>query len=275
MGRGFSKQEVRRVGTISLMTDFGIRDGNVGVMKGVIWGIAPETKIADLSHLVAPQNIRQAALILARTAPYFPEGSVHVVVVDPGVGTQRRPIAGQIGGQLFVGPDNGVVSVFLAQAEAKGWKAAFVHLDQPQYWLKEISNVFHGRDIFSPVGAHLAAGVPLEKVGSPIDDVIRIELPKPERRAGGFRGQILHIDHFGNLATNLTRTDLEGVRKIRLSLRGTDIPGLYRTFGELEPGQLMALFGSTGSLIVSEVNGSAAARLGAQEDDVFDLDVLD
>jgi S-adenosyl-L-methionine hydrolase (adenosine-forming) len=263
------------VGTISLMTDFGIRDGNVGVMKGVIWGIDPEAKIADLSHLVAPQNIRQAALILARTAPYFPAESVHVVVVDPGVGTQRRAIAGRIGSQKFVGPDNGVVSVFLAQSEARGWPAAFVHLDQPQYWLEEISDVFHGRDIFSPVGAHLAAGVPLEKVGTPIDDLIRIELPKPERGEKSFRGQILHIDHFGNLATNLTRKDLEGVHKVKLSLRGTDIPGLYRTFGELEPGELMALFGSTGSLIVSEVNGSAAARLGAQEDDIFDLEILD
>ncbi len=261
--------------TISLMTDFGLRDGNVGVMKGVIWRIAPEARIADLSHLVDPQNIRQAALILGRTAPYFPDDSIHVVVVDPGVGTQRRAIAGRLGTQCFVGPDNGVISVLMGLAERRGWEVAFVHLDQSKFWLEDVSDVFHGRDIFSPVAAHLAAGVPLEQVGSPIQDVIRIELPRPVRTEGGYRGQVLHIDHFGNLATNLTREDLKGVRKLRLTLRGNEVPGLYRTFGELVPGQLMALFGSTGSLIVSEVNGSAAARLGAQVDDDVEVRILD
>lgn len=268
-------EEGGRVTTISLMTDFGLRDGNVGVMKGVIWRIAPEARIADLSHLVDPQNIRQAALILGRTAPYFPDDSIHVVVVDPGVGTQRRAIAGRLGTQRFVGPDNGVISVLLGLAERRCLEVAFVHLDQSKYWLEEVSDVFHGRDIFSPVAAHLAAGVSLEQVGSPIQDVIRIELPRPVRMEGGYRGQVLAIDHFGNLSTNLTRKDLEGVRKLRLTLRGTEVTGLYRTFGELDPGQLMALFGSTGSLIVSEVNGSAAARLGAQVDDEVEVRILD
>lgn len=256
---------------VSLMTDFGIRDGNVGVMKGVIWGIAPGASISDLSHLIQPQNVREASLILGRVAPYFPDGSVHVVVVDPGVGTQRRAIAGRLGSQLFVGPDNGVISVLLDYAEAHSWPTAFVDLDKPEYWLKEISNVFHGRDIFSPVGAHLAAGVPLDAVGTPIDDMIRIEIPRPQKTSGGYHGQILHIDHFGNIATNLTREDLTGVQKLRIRLRGEEIPGLYQTFGELPPGEIMALFGSTGSLIVSVVNGSAAARLGAEVDDEFDL----
>src|SRR5512138_1996987 len=121
---------------ISLMTDFGIKDGNVGVMKGVIWGIAPEAQIADLSHLITPQNIREAALILLRSAPYFPENSIHVVVVDPGVGTSRRPMAAKIGTQYYVGPDNGTITLLLERAEKEGWETEFVHLTKPEYWLQ-------------------------------------------------------------------------------------------------------------------------------------------
>ena len=140
---------------ISLMTDFGIKDGTVGVMKGVIWGICPSAQIVDLSHMIQPQNIREAGYILARTVPYFPEGSIHVVVVDPGVGTQRRPMAAQIGDWYYVGPDNGTITVWLERAEQEGWRTKFVELNRRQYWLDKISYVFHGRDIFSPCAAHL------------------------------------------------------------------------------------------------------------------------
>lgn len=256
---------------ITLMTDFGIRDGNVGVMKGVIWGIAPDAHIADLSHVVDPQNIRQAALILGRSTPYFPPGTVHIVVVDPGVGTARRPIAARIGGQFYVLPDNGVISDVLARAERAGWQVEIVHLDQPEYWLDPVSHVFHGRDIFSPVGAHLSAGVALEQVGSPIDDPTRIEIPQPTKTEQGFHAQVIHIDHFGNIATNLNREDLEGVTKLQLRVRGRMVEGLYETFGQLAPGSLMVLYGSTGRLIVSEVNGSAAGALGAEVDDPIEV----
>lgn len=260
---------------ITLMTDFGIRDGNVGVMKGVIWSIAPEAQIADLSHLVGPQNVREAALILGRSAPYFPDGSIHIVVVDPGVGTARRPIAARVGTQRFVGPDNGVLTDLLNRAGAAEWPIEIVHLDKPEYWLPEVSNVFHGRDIFSPVGAHLAAGVDLKDVGSPINDPVRIEIPRPVKTDRGFKGQVLHIDHFGNIATNLNREDLEGVSRLQIRLRGRAIDGLYETFGQLPPGSLMALYGSTGRLIVSEVNGSAARALGAEVDDAIEVLIKD
>ena len=166
---------------ITLTTDFGTRDGNVGVMKGVIYGIQPQARIIDLSHEIEPQNIHQAAWVLQRQVFYFPDNTVHVVVVDPGVGTARRPIAARVGTQFLVGPDNGVFTPLYERAEAEGWPLEIVHTNKPDYWLADISNVFHGRDIFSPVGAHLASGAALGDVGQTINDVIRMRWPKPQR----------------------------------------------------------------------------------------------
>jgi S-adenosyl-L-methionine hydrolase (adenosine-forming) len=248
---------------ITLITDFGLKDGNVGVMKGVIWGITPLAQIADLSHNISPQNIPEAALILLRSAPFFPAGTVHLVVVDPGVGTERRPIAARLGEQFFVGPDNGVLTMLLELAEKGNWGIEIVHTDKPAYWLPEISHVFHGRDIFAPVAAHLARGVPLGEVGTPIDDPVRLNLPQPERRADGWRGQVIHIDHFGNISTNIRRQHLGKPTNVKVSLCGVVIEGLVETFGERGPGQLITLYGSTGNLIISVVNGNAALKLGA------------
>jgi S-adenosyl-L-methionine hydrolase (adenosine-forming) len=260
---------------ISLMTDFGIKDGNVGVMKGVIWGIAPEAQISDLSHMIAPQNVREAALILGRFAPYFPENSIHVVVVDPGVGTARRPMAAKIGTQYYVGPDNGTITLLLERAEKEGWATEFVHLTKPEYWLANVSYVFHGRDIFAPSAAHLAIGIPLTELGTPFDDPVRLEIPRPESTANGWRGEILHIDHFGNVASNIKIETLgaaiKELDKITVRLGGVEIKGLVNTFGERAVGELIALLGSTGNLIVSVVNGSAAERLNAKVGDIFEV----
>jgi S-adenosylmethionine hydrolase len=256
------------------MTDFGLRDGNVGVMRGVIWGIAPGVSIADLSHLVGPQNILEGALILDRSAPYFPKGTVHVAVVDPGVGTDRRPIAARFGKQRFVGPDNGLCTLLLERAERQKEPVEMVHLNRPAYWLPVISHVFHGRDIFSPVAAHLANGIPLHELGGAIQDPVRLTIPRPERQDSGWKAQLLYIDWFGNLVTNLRREDLEGVNDMALRIRGQEIRGLVRTFGERPSGDLINLYGSTGSLIVSVVNGSAAEVLGAQVGDPVEVKVL-
>lgn len=260
---------------VSLMTDFGIKDGNVGVMKGVIWNICPEAKIADLSHMIAPQNIREAALILGRSASYFPDGTVHLVVVDPGVGTVRRPIAAKIGSQYYVGPDNGTITVWLGFAEKSGLKCEFVHLDKPEFWLSQISHVFHGRDIFSPVAAHLAAGVPFEELGSQIGNPVRLELPRATKTSKGWRGEIIHIDHFGSLASNILLEDLGELLKkkenLRVQLAGLEIQGLVNTFGDRKPGELIALMGSTGNLIVSVVNGSAVAQIKAKVGDQIEV----
>ena len=253
--------------TITLLTDFGLEDGNVGVMKGVIWGITPDVHIADLSHYISPQNVPEAALVLRRAAPFFPDGTVHVVVVDPGVGTERRPIAAQLGTHYFVGPDNGVVTMLLEHIEAEGLPISFIQLNKPQYWLPEVSSVFHGRDIFAPAAAHLAAGVNLTELGDPIDDPIRLSLPKPVSTENGYRGQVIHLDHFGNISTNIHHEHLTGKTVQNVHLCGVDTGAMVVTFGERPNGELIALFGSTGNLIVSVVSGNAARRLDAQVGD--------
>lgn len=260
---------------ISLMTDFGIKDGNVGVMKGVIWRICPTAQLSDLSHMVQPQNIREASYILARSVPYFPRGSIHIVVVDPGVGTQRRPMAARIGDWFYVGPDNGTITVLLERAEQGNWQTEFVELRERKYWLPEISHVFHGRDIFSPVAAHLANGVPLQELGASFDEPVRLELPKPEPTRNGWRGEVIHIDHFGNIGTNVRVEHLgeamERKETITVRIREVDIKGMVDTFGERHVGELVALIGSTGNLGIAVVNGSAVQKLDAGVGDMVEV----
>lgn len=249
---------------ITLLTDFGLKDGYPGVMKGVIWNIAPDANIADLTHLIPPQNVLVGSLNLGRNFHFFPPGTVHISVVDPGVGTARRPMAARLGEHYFVLPDNGLITYPLLYARRQGWETEFVHLDKPQYWLENVSNVFHGRDIFSPVGAHLARGVPLRDLGSPIDDPIVLEPPTPRRVESGWRGEIIDIDHFGNLSTNLSEdlVSIESVREVRLC--GKTITGMVRTFGERKSGDLVAFIDSDGRLAIAVVNGNAAEELNAQ-----------
>jgi S-adenosylmethionine hydrolase len=265
------------VPVISLLTDFGIKDGNVGVMKGVIWSIAPEARISDLSHTIQPQNVREAALVLSRSVPYFPENSIHMVVVDPGVGTARRPMAARIGPHYYVGPDNGIITMLLEEAELKGWKTRFIHLDNPEYWLPNVSYVFHGRDIFAPVAGHLAIGVPLKSLGTEFDDPVRLDLPRPQQTDTGWKGEVIHIDHFGNVASNIRVENLgdalKTMDKINVRVAGVEIHGLVNTFGERAVGELIALLGSTGNLIVSVVNGSALERLNVKIGDTFEANI--
>jgi S-adenosyl-L-methionine hydrolase (adenosine-forming) len=260
---------------ITLMTDFGIKDGNVGVMKGVIWGICPTAQISDLSHLIQAQNIREAAYVLGRAVPYFPKVSIHVVVVDPGVGTQRRPMAAQIGDWFYVGPDNGTITGLLERAEQEGWQTTFVGLNKRKYWLPIISFVFHGRDIFSPVAAHLANGVSIHELGTSFDDPVRLQLPKPKQTDRGWRGEVTHIDHFGNISTNIRAEHLgEAMKqkeKILVRLSEREIQGMVNTFGERPVGELIAFIGSTGNLGIAVVNGNAAQLLGAKVGDVVEV----
>lgn len=256
---------------VSLMTDFGLKDGNVGVMKGVIMGIAPDVTIVDLSHHITPQNVPEAALILKRSIPYFPPGTIHVVVVDPGVGTARRPLAASLGDQRIVGPDNGLITMALKQAQEMGLPVKMVHTDNPEYWLPEVSHVFHGRDIFAPVAAHLANDVPLQALGQPIHDPVLLNLPQPERTEKGWRGEVIHIDHFGNLSSNIRIEHLGKPARFTTQLRKTTITGMVQTFGERPTGDLVVLYGSTGNLIISVVNGNAAQRLGAKVGDPVEV----
>ncbi|HEX9012821.1 MAG TPA: SAM-dependent chlorinase/fluorinase [Anaerolineaceae bacterium] len=248
---------------ITLTTDFGLRDGYDGVLKGVIWSILPGASIADISHTIAPQNILEGAVVLSRAAFYFPPGTVHLAVIDPGVGTARRAIVLRAGEHTFVGPDNGLFTLILEAADRRNWPVRVVHLDKPQYWLPRISRVFHGRDIFAPAAAHLAAGVSLGEIGTPITDPIRLDIPRPARTAGGWTGHILVIDTFGNCSADVGLDQLGGreIRTIRVG--GVEIHGMVNAFGDRPEGELIALFDSSDSLSICMVNGSAARRLGA------------
>lgn len=257
---------------ITLLTDFGLLDGYPGVMKGVIWKIAPDVQIADISHSIKPQNILLGALALARTSLFFPPGTIHVAVVDPGVGTQRRPIGLRLGEHYFIGPDNGLFTLVLENAEAQRAQIQMVHLDQSKYWLPEISRVFHGRDIFAPTAAHLALGVPLQDMGVPINDPIRIQIPHPTPiQGGGWHGQVIEIDTFGNLSTNIERSHLRPLGKVFVRIADRSIEGLVDTFGDRPKGTLIALFGTAHDLIISIVNGDAAHTLKVSIGDVVDV----
>ncbi len=258
---------------ITLATDFGLKDGFVGVMKGVILGLAPEARVVDLTHLIGPQNIDEASVVLDRHAPYFPDSTIHVVVVDPGVGTSRRPIAAQVGPQRYVGPDNGTLTRLLRRAERQQWPVAIHELAERKFWRQEISNVFHGRDIFAPVAAHLANGVALNSLGPRVTDPVRLPIRLPERTASGLRGEVKLVDHFGNIATSIHRDDFNGLAAQDLIVRlcGREINGLVQTFGERAPGEVVALFGSTGDLTVSVVNGNAGQVLSAKVGDPVEV----
>lgn len=244
---------------VTLLTDFGLQDEFVGVMKGVIWSIAPQAQLVDITHAIQPQNILHGALVLGRAYRYFPPGSIHLSVVDPGVGTHRRGIALQVGEHTFVGPDNGLFTVPLISGEP----VQAVSLDNPAYRLSTLSRSFHGRDLFAPAAAHLANGIPLHEFGSPADDLVKIEIPRPMRIGNIWQAQVMLVDSFGNLITNLRSADLAGQTVVEITCEGEKIHGMSETFGGSQPGSLIAMLDSSDSLSLCLVNGSAAQHLAA------------
>jgi len=249
---------------ITLTTDFGLEDGYVGTMKGVILGINPQAVIVDLSHEIAPQDVREAAYVLYTAYRYFPPRTVHLVVVDPGVGSERRAIALRTRQAVFVAPDNGVLSYVVAQEEILG----IVHLTNPRYWLAEVSTTFHGRDIFAPVAGHLSRGVPFSELGQPIHDIVTFPPSQPEARPDGtLVGHILHVDRFGNCITDVRAERLPAEGPLTVEVAGRRIAGLSPTYAAGEEGALMALIGSVGHLEIAVRGGSAAQTLGAKAGD--------
>ncbi len=247
---------------ITLTTDFGTRQGSNGVLHGAIYRIAPDAKITDLSHEIKPQDIREANFVVNNSVFFFPPGTVHVIVVDPGVGTDRKPIAGRIGEHYFVAPDNGVLTACLERAEREGWTSEFVELDRSEYWLDNVTMTFHGRDLFSPVGAHLASGVPLEDLGTPLADPITIPIwGAVQADDGGVAGEVIYIDDFGNAICSILPEEISHLPVpggVEVELCGARIDGMVRTFGDSEYGTdtLIALWDSSGYLLVSENNGT-------------------
>jgi S-adenosyl-L-methionine hydrolase (adenosine-forming) len=252
---------------VTLLTDFTDDDGYPAVMKGVMLSIAPDIHIVDLSHSIPPRNVLLAALLLGRCAPFFPNGTLHLCVVDPGVGTQRRGIIAQLGGMFFIGPDNGLMTIVYHRALAEKDPIRIFSLDNPAYRLDPVSSTFHGRDIFAPAAAHFLKGTPLENFGEQVTDPILLNILEPQKTASGWKGEILYIDAFGNLGTNIRAEHLAKEEKTHIIIAGQTVSGLLKTFGEGKQGDLVAIIDSSGYLSVCLVNGSAKQVLGAQTGD--------
>ncbi len=254
---------------ITLLTDFGSRDTYVGVLRGVIGSICPEAAVVDLTHAVPPQDVRAGAFHLVVACPYFPAGSIHLAVVDPGVGTDRPLIAVEAGGHSFVGPDNGLLRWIVEWLAADSWRA--VELTEPQYWLvpaSEVSHTFHGRDIMAPVAAHLAAGVALDRLGSPLGALAGIPLPRPTRDGDRLRGEILHIDHFGNAVANIRPEHLSRPGDgLRVDIRTHTLLGPVESYAGAAVGEPLVIWGSAGFLELAVREGSAAGVLGIRRGD--------
>lgn len=248
---------------ITLTTDFTEHDGYVGVMKGVIAGIAPQARVIDLSHEVPPQNVFAGVLLLGRSLPYFPVGTVHVAVVDPGVGTARRGIAAQLGEQYFVGPDNGLITFLYHDCLEKKKTIAIHALENPDYQLPNVSRTFHGRDVFAPAAAYLANGAPLESFGAQVNDPVLLDVASPLIIDNGIQGEIIHVDAFGNMASNIRAEHLAHLENIHIILKNIKIEGISATFGKGLLGELVAVIDSFGYLSICVVNDSAAQKTGA------------
>lgn len=253
---------------ITLTTDFGLNDSYVGIMKGVILGIAPDVRIVDITHKISPQDIHQAAYMMQTFYNYYPSHAIHVVVVDPGVGSSRSAIAVKTPAGTFVAPDNGVLTYVWRDA-VETWGAArctVVELTERRFWLANVGNTFHGRDIFAPVAAHLANDTPVSALGPGRPAIVEAGLEQPgPGRNGGLVGKIIHIDHFGNCITNITPRHLECARvdkHVVVEIIGQRIACLSRTYADVSIGELMALVGSTGRLEIAVRNGNAAQTLG-------------
>lgn len=250
---------------VSLLTDYGLEDGFVAACHGVIAGLCPDIRIIDITHLVPPGDIRRGAALLSQTVPYLPTG-VHVAVVDPGVGTTRRAVAVTAGGRTFVGPDNGVLSWSLAEHD----DVRAYELTNTELWLEPLSMTFHGRDVFAPVAAHIAAGHDAASVGRPIDPGELVMLPRPTRqvRAGTAEGEVLTVDRFGNVQLSVTGTDLHGLGaspgaalSVVLGRRTITVP-FGETFASVPPGELIAYTDAAGYVALAVNAGNAAQRLG-------------
>ncbi len=249
---------------ITLTTDFGLSDPYVGLMKGVILSINPHASLIDITHGIRPQAIEQGAFLISKSFSYFPPNAIHVVVVDPGVGTARRPLVVTTPHGLFVAPDNGVLGRLNLlnrhgelQPDCRAWR-----LTQPAYWRPPVSHTFHGRDIFAPVAAHLSLGVDPSKMGEQIKNLTPLHYNQPSWQEGAIEGQVVHIDHYGNLVTDIEADLLSDSQSLRIQVKENTIHNLSRSYQE--GAELLAIIGSFDTLEVAARNASAEQSLGAR-----------
>ncbi|NVM29100.1 MAG: SAM-dependent chlorinase/fluorinase [Candidatus Helarchaeota archaeon] len=254
---------------ITLLTDFGERDPYAGAMKGVILSICPNAKIIDLSHNIQRHNINEGAFFLFSVTKYYPKNTIHLVVIDPGVGSERKSLIIQTENYFFMGPDNGVLSLAATNDAVK----KVIEINNPDYFLTPISDTFHGRDIFAPVAAHLANNEPLEKFGPSNQNWIQIKFPEVQINETEIRAEIIHIDRFGNLITNISRTLFQkthGLQKKSIDLiinaQKLNIP-LCSSYNQVKLGEILGIFGSTEFLEISKNQASAADALNSHVHD--------
>lgn len=246
---------------ITLTTDFGLDSPYTASMKGVILSLHPDARLVDISHSVPPQDVRHGGWVLAEATPRFPAGTIHVAVIDPGVGTERKIIYAEIGDQRYVAPDNGLLGRLARRAPP----TRIIALRRREFWLEPVSDTFHGRDIMAPVAARLSLGLDPARLGEPFQTLFELDWPKARVEPRQIVGQVLWIDSFGNLITNIRREELDSIPssspvQISCSARSTD--RLVRTYAEAPQGSLVALVGSGGELEMAVVGGNAARGLG-------------
>ncbi len=247
--------------TVALLTDFGTRDHYAGTMKGVVLGICPDAALVDISHDIPPHDLQFAALELAAACPYFPSGSVFVVVVDPGVGSARRGVAAEAGDYRFVAPDNGVLTAVFQRMPPK----RVVELTERRYARPTVSRTFEGRDRFAPAAAWLAKGIQLSALGRPLSEYTLLDIPVPTVEDDGVYGAVLRVDRFGNLVTNIDRREFDRVAAsgaIEIDVGGHSVALLVETYTDIAEGEVSALFGSTDHLEIAANSSSAGDQLG-------------
>jgi S-adenosyl-L-methionine hydrolase (adenosine-forming) len=248
---------------ITLTTDFGPSSRYIGAMKGVILSINPRATIIDLSHAVPARDIRAGAITLAETAPWYPAGTIHVAVIDPGVGSKRRIVYAQIGQHHYIAPDNGLLSR-LAMMERP---SKMISVEEPKHWMPAVSRTFHGRDIMSPVAARLSLGLAPEELGRPQPQLVEIPWAEVQQVPNRIEGEVIEIDSFGNLITNITRAMLDGLPNrdaVLITCEEHETQGIFATFADQPPMTFMAHVGSTGRLELAIVDENASAMLGVK-----------
>ncbi|WAC06706.1 MAG: SAM-dependent chlorinase/fluorinase [Thermodesulfobacteriota bacterium] len=250
---------------ITLLTDFGSKDHYVGAMRGVILGINPLATIVDITHHISPQNIVEGAFLLSSVYTYFPQGTIHLAVVDPGVGSKRKPILVKGENFFFIGPDNGIFGLIYDQLK----KISVYELTNAHFFLKPVSATFHGRDIFAPVAAYLSRGVSPLEMGKETKNFQRLSLPQPILEKKRIRGKVMYIDSFGNLITNITVNHLKKLENApgKIKIRENIISGLSKNYQEAKKGTLLAIIGSSNFLEISVREGSAQKKLKSQKGD--------
>lgn len=255
---------------ITLTTDFGVGSSYVAQMKGVILSLAPQVSLVDITHAIPPQDVHAGALALADVAPWFPPETIHIGVVDPGVGTARRLIAARVRDQWFLAPDNGLLTGVTRAAPA----SEIFAIENRALFLPNVSHTFHGRDILAPVAARLCLGLRGEQLGPRLEQLVELPWPTPNIDAHAIAGQIIAVDSFGNLISNITQRDVQSWSQggaIKVDCRELELPGISQTYGEHLPGEIVALFGSGGRLEIAVVNGNAAQRFNIHKGEPIGL----